>query len=77
MNSKTLQHIIVYSITFWLNLVYLITFWAMLFNQNPNILICANNYGEYWFEFFLFNFVFIVLIIFIIRLLVQYWREKI
>ena len=76
MKPNTFQHIIVYTIGIWLNLVFIITFWSMLINWNPNLLIKTNIYGEFWIEFFLLNGIFIFQLILTIKLLIKYWREK-
>jgi len=76
MKSITLQHIIVYSITLWLSSVFFLTYWQMFLNESAEILIKANMLGEFSFEFLLFNFLFIALLIFLTRLLIKYWREK-
>ena len=48
----------------------------MLINGNPNILIKTNDYGEFWFEFFLLNSTFLVLLFFLIKQAIKCFKNE-
>lgn len=62
---------------FGLGFVILIThmFWLMFLNNDPNILIQANNYGEFWIEFILLNVMLCVFVYACIKKTIEYWKK--
>jgi hypothetical protein len=74
--SKEDKHLWMYSLCMLGNFVLFVTFWKMLFNGNPDILLQANNYGEYWIEFFLLNFIFILQIYMIVKQGIKSWEKN-
>jgi len=78
MKKSIIDILTIYALTFGVmfGIVLCIIFYNMLFLQSPNILVKANDYGEFWIEFYMINFMMVIMIFVLIYKMVQFKNQQ-
>lgn len=71
--NKKIFRLIALSFGFSYNLVFCIIFYKMLINSNPNVILKANMYNEFWIEIIFLSF---SLLYGLIAIILEFTRDK-